>query len=734
MITIKQERSGATEKWVCDDPNASIEVVGKPTLQHISFIQTGIKTSQADEGEIWVNEIHVKDTRAKDGSAWKTDMNLRWDGTGTIGSLDVNVYRKSIDQDFETFAPGTYDRDYLEDLAELRFDGVNVNGIKVLPVSASLQKTKVTTPAALDNTSDTVSVLDDGTVITYTGRAQTVISGGDNLPKVTLEYIKKIQDIQEEKQLEDVDTVDANLVYQNPVDFDILPTSVTADYVIKNSYFKVYPDQPIQDNNSFLDLDTMRKYMDIDEFLTLEKSETIALKTPFKFFDKVSLVPGYVLTRVNEKNKEYFENEEIFYDKSLNQDIGVNLNFDIVKWFQPNIVYNMKAAETYDLNYSTQTSNILYPGQTKVIDRSATTEINWNLQAKDIVKSKYLNSLTFTTSYRMQDADSYEGIDKGFSSIGFAMDKLWIRDNLMKPIPISSSSSTYTVKTVLKRDDKRIIGRYSPFESFDFKGALMPLKTMNMSFTFTEGEEESYTTGTQKQSYTKIWPDIIIGMNRFEKLFNTKWMSDTQLNLKHNKQTNTVYGVSYGDSVMYGADYRFRLLKKYDLLFEGKVISLEEYDTQERVVTKKGENVNWAVQTATDIKQWRMNLRYENLQGWERNAKGDLSNQIMSNKFIYQITSDLMFPAGIKLPLLGVIPLKNRMIFDSTLFYNNQSSDVNVEENNFDNFGFDVSVDYEISKNFRCTLEAGFSRFLYTFVPDENYTLIDLAAKVTIQF
>ena len=139
LITIKQERSGATGKWVCDDPNASIEVVGKPTLQHISFIQTGIKTSQADEGEIWVNEIHVKDTRAKDGSAWKTDMNLRWDGTGTIGSLDVNVYRKSIDQDFETFAPGTYDRDYLEDLAELRFDGVNVNGIKVLPVSASLQ-------------------------------------------------------------------------------------------------------------------------------------------------------------------------------------------------------------------------------------------------------------------------------------------------------------------------------------------------------------------------------------------------------------------------------------------------------------------------------------------------------------------------------------------------------------------------------------------------------------------
>ena len=129
-----------------------------------------------------------------------------------------------------------------------------------------------------------------------------------------------------------------------------------------------------------------------------------------------------------------------------------------------------------------------------------------------------------------------------------------------------------------------------------------------------------------------------------------------------------------------------------------------------------------------------MNLRYENLQYWEKNSKGILSSQVLSNKFIYQITSDLLFPSGIKLPLIGSIPLKNRLILDSKLFYNTQSSDVNIEENNLQNFGFDISVDYEISKNFRCTLESGFSRFLYTFVPDENYTLIDLAAKVTIQF
>ena len=734
LITIKQKGSGVKGKWVSDDPNVIIdEPVGTPTLKHISFIKAGIKTSQADAGEIWINEIHVKDTKSKDGSAWKTDMNLRWDGNGTIGAVDVNVYRKSIDQNFETFAPGTYDRDYLEDIASVRFDGINMNGIKILPISASLTKTKVVTPAALDNTSDTVSILDEGTVVTYVGKAQTVVSGGENLPKVTIEYTKKIQDIQNEKQLEDIDRVDTNLVYKNPIEFDLLPTNVTADYIISNSYFKVYPNQPIKDNNSFLDLDTMRKYMDIDEFLTLEKTETIALKTPFKFLNKVSFVPGYVLTRVNERNKEYFENQEIFYDKSLKQDIGANLNLDIIKWFQPNIIYSINNTETYDLNYSTQTANILYPGQTKVIDRTASTEFTWNLQARDIAKTKYLNSLSFTTSYRMQDADSYSGIDKGVSSIGFAMDKLWIRDNLIKPISLSSATA-YTIKKILKRDDKRIIGRYSPFEAFNLKDRWLPLKTMNMSFTFTEGQEEAYTTGTQKDSYTKIWPDIIIGMSRFEKMFNTKWMSDTQLNLRHNKQTNTTYGVSYGESIMYGADYRFKFFKKYDLLLEGKVTSLEEYDTQTKIVTKTGENLNWAIQTATDIKNWRMNLRYENIQQWEKNSKGHLASQVLSNKIIYQVTSDLLFPAGIKLPLIGAIPLKNRMILDSRIFYNTQSSDVNVEENNLQNFGFDISVDYEISKNFRCTLESGFSRFLYTYVSDQNYTLIDLAAKVTIQF
>jgi hypothetical protein len=68
------------------------------------------------------------------------------------------------------------------------------------------------------------------------------------------------------------------------------------------------------------------------------------------------------------------------------------------------VIYSVNTKETYDLNYSSDTANIIYPGQKKYIERTGTTEFTWNLQARDIVNSPYLKSLNFTTSYRMQDS------------------------------------------------------------------------------------------------------------------------------------------------------------------------------------------------------------------------------------------------------------------------------------------------------------------------------------------
>ena len=733
LIRIKQDYNKVRSRWISKDSGVT-SFEGNPSLTQIAYIQLGVQTSQADSGEFWFNEIHLKDAKTQEGNAWKVNSTLRWNGTNFVGATAITVSRKSIDKDFQTFAPGTYDRDYLEDNASLDFKGLDVQGLKVLPLTASITKTKIVTPLAQDNESDTVSLLDEGKVITFAGKMGTVISGGVDLPKVTLEYTRLLKDTQEIKRLEDAESIYANLIYVNPIEFDILPTSLNTDYKIINSFYKVYPEAPIQDTNNFLDLETAKKYMDVKDFLTLEKTESLGVKTPFNFFEKVTFTPAYILTRVNEKNKRDFENQEIFYDKSLNQDIGATVNFKLAKWFQPSIVYHTATTETYDLTYSTITTNIIYPGQKKYIERIGVTEFTWNLQAFDIIKTPYLKSLSFTTSYRMQDSDSYSNVDKDFSSIGWCFDKIWIRDNLLKEILPSYDTNSYIVKSVVKRDDRRVIGRYNPFENFDLKGKLLPLKTMSLSFTFSEGEEQSYITGTSKNSYTKIWPDLLIGISRLDKIFNLNWMSDTQLNLRHSKKTVVEKGVSFGDVTVYGGDYKFKIKKKLDVLFQVDDTKTKEFDTTNNVQTNEGEQFAWLIQTGMYVKQWRFNLKYSNAQSWARNATGKLSDQILENSINAQIYSDLLFPKGIKFPFFGVIPLKNRLILDSNVFYTTQSSNVNIQDNNLQNYGFKLDIDYEISKNFRYTLVAGISRYSYTFTSDQNYTLLELGSKLTIQF
>lgn len=127
----------------------------------------------------------------------------------------------------------------------------------------------------------------------------------------------------------------------------------------------------------------------------------------------------------------------------------------------------------------------------------------------------------------------------------------------------------------------------------------MPIKTMTLNFTFTEGQEESYITGTFKDSYTRIWPDILIGMNKFENLFEFSWMSDTQLNIRHNKRS--CRGKSRflrRESITYGGDYRFKLLKRLDLLFGASNTNSNETDIAKNVPISEGQIFSWLVQKA----------------------------------------------------------------------------------------------------------------------------------------
>jgi hypothetical protein len=212
-------------------------------------------------------------------------------------------------------------------------------------------------------------------------------------------------------------------------------------------------------------------------------------------------------------------------------------------------------------------------------------------------------------------------------------------------------------------------------------------------------------------------------------------MSDSQLNLKYNDKDITTYGISYAKSIMYGADYRCKIFKTLDLYFsfestdgnsDDYVTLLPLLDAFERRITGQG---------AVNVGKWRISLRYENEDLWQKNSSGKYSAQRLRNNYLAQINSDLTFPAGIKIPIINkIIPLRNRIIFESQLKYISQSSRVNIETDNNSNYGLSVNADYEISKYFRFLLGGSWEKMEYSYNSDLNYTDITLVTKLTIQF
>lgn len=731
LITINQKGDGRATKWSSSDPNAVISSSGMPSLETVAQITVGvIPAVPFMNGEVWFNEIHVVGSKKINGTAWKAGGTLRWNGSDRIGGITVGASRKSIDRDFQTISAGVYNRDYLEDNAFVTFDGFKTDTLTILPMRAQLSKTRTVTPMVTDNDSNLVSINDEGVVVTYSGYGEASLDLGVDLPKVSAQYTRTIIDTSELEQLEDRETIAGNLIYNNPVAFPLLPTNLTVNTQFTNSYYKVYPTSATPDSDAFLGLDSFKTYMDIEDYHTLEQAEMYSVKLPFKFSKGILFSPSYVISKVKEKNRDFYE--EIEYDKTLNQTIGASLVLGIANWFNPTFTYSINTRESYDMAFSSDT----LPGQKKYVERSGIGEISWNLNAYDIAPTPYLKSLTFSAYYRMQDSDSYDNVDKDFESTGISTDKLWIRNNNLMDILPSYSSNSYIVKSILNRDDIRVNGRYAPFEAFNLKGILSPLNTLTANFTYTESSENSYVTGTISDVYTQIWPELLIGMSRIERFFGEgSWMSDTQMNFKFHNKTITTYGVSRADDVMYGIDYRFKLFKKLDLYFsfENSDINENDYDTDDYL--SKGLSKKIIGQGAFDWGKWRFSLRYENEDQWRTNAEGKYSSQVLRNSYLGQINSDLTFPAGIKIPIINrIIPLRNRIIFLSNLKYITQESEANVETDNTTNYGASLSADYEVSKYFRVTVGASYDRFEYTYNSDLSYTDLAFVGKLTIQF
>lgn len=711
-----------------DITGAATKITGSPSFQNISQLKLGVRASGPGKSDtILVNDIYVSDAWSKKGYAWKANADLNWPGWSSLGAK-----RKEVNRNFETFSAGIYNRDSLEDSAYF-----NLNKINFMPINTSLTRNYTVTPSVIQNQSDLVSILEEGKVNSYTGSASANLNYGQ-FPRLGGNYTRAITDSQQIKRLEDRETYTGSFNYSNPLHFPVLPTSLSGNYSVTNSFFRPWVPIEKSTDTSFLGLSALSEYMAIKDYTTLEISESWNAQSPFQFWNGFTVSPNYSIRTVKEKNKAFdIRHEE--YPKSASRGAGANSSLRIFSWLAPNFSYNVTTNESYNLSYSTTSVIPTYPGRTtKFIERSSNGEASLNFQVKDIIKFPYTQSLGFSSSYRITDNDSYENVPSTYSSIG--TDSLWVRDSRL--IFGTTDYVTKSLKSLLKKDEVRLNGRYNPFEAFDLRGRLSPIKTFSANFTYTGSDEHSYVTGTQSDIYTKIWPDVIFSISRWEELtWLEKWLSDTQMNFRHQKKfVERDAGsskLSTNESQTFGGDMRFYFMKKIDLNFTFNSSENQDFDHTKvpSVITQEGNNFSWSGQAGVSIKRWRFTTRYENGQSWQKDGTGKLTSQLLSNTYSMQIYSDMSFPNGLPIPFTNrSLPLTNRIIFNTNLKYATQNSDLNVDKNNTNTYGINTSADYEVSQNFRAALGFGWNRTENREKPDESFQTIEASGRLTIQF
>ncbi|MDR0617179.1 MAG: hypothetical protein LBG23_00075 [Endomicrobium sp.] len=736
VIKINQSGFGKNASWTSFDSSGQITITGNPSLNRISQFVLGVKSnSVGNKHQIWFKELHVIGSKQTIGKAYKTAGDIKWNGTSSLGAVSIGGSKKSINRDFQNLAAGVYNRDLREEDAYISLGGFTPKEhISILPIKTGISRSCTVTPEVIENKSNLISLNEKGRVITYTGYTQTDLSLGTNLPQISAKYARSIIDTSKISRLEDRETLSGTMVYNNPIRIFLLPTNINADVKTIKSYYKVYPSTPILESDSFLGLDKINKYLDVNQYHTLEESKMFIFKLPFKFFDGVTFLPAYSLNMVKEKNNDF--TTEIEYDKTLNQTVGASVILGFVNWFSPSCIYSINTKENYDINLSTSQTTLKIPGQKKYIERNGVGEIAWNLNACDITKLALFKSLTFSTYYRLQDSDSYDRVNKDFRSIGFAMDRLWVRDNILMDLEPFYSTNSYIVKTILNKDDIRFSGKYMPFEIFSFQGYLLPLNTFTTNCTYTQGNENSYITGTRRTICTLTWPDILIGISKTERfLFSTNFLSDTQLNAKYKNKHMTTYGIAYSDSLLYGLEYRFKFIKLFDLYLGLDNTDSQEHDYITSDVIYNGNGQKYACQSTFDVGKWRFSIRYENEHNWQKNASGRYVSNVKKNTYLGQVNLDTLFPSGLSIPIIKIfVPLRNRIIFTSTLKYIDQQSQVTIEKDNNTNFGVSLNTDYEISKYFRFIFGLSWDRFEFRYNRNLNYHDITALSKLTFQF
>ncbi len=659
-------------------------------------------SSIGSQGEVWLNVIHLAESITLEGTAYKGDVVVKLDGWGSAGAK-----YKYQDSNFETPLAVAKNQEVTEEEYFLKVDK-----IKEFPMQANLTRSSTVTPLVTDTTDyNTISLLDKGKV----DRQSAVIRGDfkkDNLPQIGLEYTSDTVEYNAMQRKDDSRTYGATLTH-SAGSFK----NITAGYHI---------------TDSSIDYDRA-KHLESDSYYnTDENTQKMNMKVTYQPTNNFNFTPSYSLTKSKEDRTTYQQtsSQDISYPKAMSQNTGFNSTWKIAKWLAPSISYNISTVESNNLSSKTLTASgqsvTVGVGEVKTINRNADGGISLTLNGNEILpNSKLFNTFVISSSYRIQDADSWYDVDSDYDS----RKELWIRSSLK-----DVGEYGYR-KSLILRDTFTSTQRWSPFSQYNLGGAAAPLKTISLINNFTKTLQTNDETGTMYDSTSLTLPDMTFSISDLEKFFyGGKWFSSSNLKLRYSWVEQTTTGSDEQYTTQYGGDLRFMLFNFFDTVLNYTRKSSDKTDLRAGTSLERVEDDDISAQTSFYIGSMRVTpkLLYTSHDKWL--VAGQISESSTETTPSLNLRWDFNLPRGFKLPFINkMYNATNRVIWNTTFSYTDKRSPVEVKEN-YQKFDFSTSLDYELSQNLRFTVGGGFTLLNHAYVETEDYTAYNVAANVTVQF
>ncbi|OGS20009.1 MAG: hypothetical protein A2252_01810 [Elusimicrobia bacterium RIFOXYA2_FULL_39_19] len=739
LISIEQEdltNDKIPDRWKTIDNESSCTNdgygIGSPNLSAIGFIEVVLSstsnTEAFDSSTIYVNDIYMSGSWIRTGEAYKLYSDITVNKWGSFGGK-----YKYIDPNFETFTSQISNQMIFEQSGYL-----NLSRISFLPINSNASRTE-TRRSALLKTNDFVSALEQDNVINESKSVGTTFTYG-KLPRLGYNYSTSFSSISNR----------INNIYRNDIkvnqngSFNYSIGKITSiDYV--DMIFPRSVDLSGGLGTSKIEPWLSVRYSTMGVLVNpviVETSQNYRIAAPWQMFkNRFSFNPSFGRSYV-------FENKEIEgfpqYNKSASQNLGLSTSFRITNWFTPSANYSINTNETYDL--SSQDPEQI--AKMKAVTRNVTEGISTNFGARDLVPGawylqKVVQSLNYSVNYNFTLGDRYENVASTYS----AFDDAWIienlrEDNIKEGNLITNSRSNTTSQS----------WRWKLLEGVPFTGRWAPVREMNASMNHSQTNNYNYDRGTQrKQKYT-TWPDVSLTFTRLEKMFGVdNFIASSQLNAKTYEKNDRSFNVEDNmDKIQVKAsnknnNYSLNLdIRKYLRslsLSYGDSIS-DSYEYNLRRFTTVSKSKNFSLSPSFDLFKMTLTPRYEfrDDKSWAGDPSDpgikpsrDLQTQTASISF----HKDATFPAGITMPLIGkTLPLRNRLIFDTSLTWTNTDSESGVEVNTSrtDQYALNMSGNYEVSDNLRVTVGGGYLRFINREVAINNYQSYNVNADLTITF